>query len=104
MRFSYLIIGKQLGKTYLDIFNKNLIEDPTKQVPGFDLPRKIWCKLNRFRTGHGKCANAIMRVCCFPETFVKTPFLNAAQKKKPSNTLWKNISLLNSSTVSPNFI
>jgi hypothetical protein len=34
MRFSYLIIGKQLGKTYLDIFNKNLIEDPTKQVPG----------------------------------------------------------------------
>jgi hypothetical protein len=41
----------------VDIFNKNLIEDPTKQLPGFDLPRKIWCKLNRFRTGHGKCNN-----------------------------------------------
>jgi hypothetical protein len=39
----------------VDIFNKNLIEDPTKQIPGFNLPRKIWCKLNRFRTGHGKC-------------------------------------------------
>jgi hypothetical protein len=38
----------------VDIFNKNLIEDPTKQIPGFDLPMKIWCKLNRFRTGHGK--------------------------------------------------
>jgi hypothetical protein len=39
--------------------NKNLIEDPTKQIPGFDLPRKIWCKLNRFRTGHGKCNNML---------------------------------------------
>jgi hypothetical protein len=44
----------------VDIFNKNLIEDPTKQIPGFDLPRKIWCKLNRFRTGHGKCNNTSM--------------------------------------------
>jgi hypothetical protein len=43
----------------VDIFNKNLIEDPTKQVPGFDLPRKIWCKLNRFRTGYGKCSNML---------------------------------------------
>jgi hypothetical protein len=45
----------------VDIFNKNLTEDPTKQVPGFDLPMKIWCKLNRFRTalGHGKCNNML---------------------------------------------
>jgi hypothetical protein len=28
-------------------------------IPGFDLPRKIWCKLNRFRTGHGKCNNML---------------------------------------------
>jgi hypothetical protein len=41
----------------VDIFNKNLIEDPT--IPGFHLPRKIWCKLNRFRTGHGKCNNML---------------------------------------------
>jgi hypothetical protein len=39
----------------VDIFNKNL----TKQIPGFDLPRKIWCKLNCFRTGHGKCNNML---------------------------------------------
>jgi hypothetical protein len=43
----------------VDIFNKNLIEDPTKQVPGVDLPRKICCKLNRFRTGHGKSNNML---------------------------------------------
>jgi hypothetical protein len=43
----------------VDIFNKNLIEDPTKQIPGFHLPRTIWCKLNRFRTGHGKCNNIL---------------------------------------------
>jgi hypothetical protein len=45
----------------VDIFNKNLTEDLTKQVPGFDLPMKIWCKLNRFRTtlGHGKCNNML---------------------------------------------
>jgi hypothetical protein len=24
-----------------EVFNKNLIKDPTKQIPGFDLPRKI---------------------------------------------------------------
>jgi hypothetical protein len=43
----------------VDIFNKNLIEDPTKLISRFDLPRKIWWKLNRFRTGHGKCNNML---------------------------------------------
>jgi hypothetical protein len=83
----------------VDIFNKNLFEDPTKQIPGFDLPRKIWCKLNRLEPA---MANAI--ICCFTETFVKTLLVNAVQKKKPSNTLWKNVPLLNSSKVSPNYI
>jgi hypothetical protein len=60
------IVFRSLSSTHsfsfsqdVDIFNKNLIEDPTKQLPGFDLPRKIWCKLNRFRTGHGKCNNML---------------------------------------------
>jgi hypothetical protein len=40
----------------VDISNKNLIEDCTKQVPRH---RKIWCKLNRLRTGHDKCNNML---------------------------------------------
>jgi hypothetical protein len=35
-------------------------KDPTKQVPGFDLLRKICCKLNCFRTGHGKYNNMLI--------------------------------------------
>jgi hypothetical protein len=38
-------------------------------------------------------ANAII---CFTGIFVKTLLVNAVQKKKPSNTLWKNVPLLNS--------
>jgi hypothetical protein len=47
--FSTCDIGKQPVKIF------------SKQVPGFDLPRKIWCKLNRFRTSHGKCNKMLFR-------------------------------------------
>ena len=36
-------------------FNGELIQDPSEEVPGFDLPRSIWTSLNRFRTGQGRC-------------------------------------------------
>lgn len=40
------------------------ISDPTKKPKGFDLPRKIWCRL---RTGHGRCNSATqMEVDGFP--------------------------------------
>ena len=32
-----------------------LIDDPTSQVPGFNLPRREWVSLNRYRTGVGRC-------------------------------------------------
>jgi len=38
------------------VSNQFLITDPTICQPGFDLERKDWTLLNRFRTGHGLCA------------------------------------------------
>lgn len=35
--------------------NSNLVPDPTVRVTGFDLERREWCTLNRFRTNHGRC-------------------------------------------------
>ncbi|RZC40041.1 hypothetical protein BDFB_009445, partial [Asbolus verrucosus] len=42
-------------------FNRNLVENPNIEVPGLNLPRAIWCKLNRQRTGHGKCNDMLYR-------------------------------------------
>lgn len=35
--------------------NAQLIDDPSVQVPGFELPRRHWTTVNRLRTGHGRC-------------------------------------------------
>jgi len=35
--------------------NSSLVEDPTIRLPGFDLHRRQWSLLNRFRTGQGHC-------------------------------------------------
>jgi len=35
--------------------NSHLVCDPTIRQPGFDLPRKQWSLLNRFRTEQGHC-------------------------------------------------
>jgi len=36
--------------------NSFIIDDPTDLVPGYDLPRREWCLLNRFRSGTRRCA------------------------------------------------
>ena len=36
--------------------NKQLVSDPTTPLPGFNLPRRKWSMLNRYRSGHGVCA------------------------------------------------
>ena len=41
--------------------NGSLVADPSIQVPGFNLPRRLWCTLNRFRTGQGRCAASLTR-------------------------------------------
>lgn len=35
--------------------NNELVVDPTMRMPGFNIPRKAWVRLNRIRTGHGNC-------------------------------------------------
>ena len=35
--------------------NTALIKDPTKKLPGFELPRTIWTTTNRIRTEQGRC-------------------------------------------------
>ena len=39
--------------------NKHLINDPTEKLNGMDEDRKIWCRINRIRTGHGRCADTL---------------------------------------------
>ena len=38
------------------VVNQSLVTDPTICPPGFNLPRRLWSTLNRFRTGQGRCA------------------------------------------------
>ena len=42
-----------------EVPNQSLISDPVVCQPGFDLERKDWSLLNRFRTGHGLCASTL---------------------------------------------
>lgn len=41
--------------------NKQLIDDPTEKLNGMEEPRRIWCRLNRMRTGHGRSASMLYK-------------------------------------------
>lgn len=41
--------------------NKSIIENPHQKLAGFNLERKEWKMLNRFRSGHGCSANQMFR-------------------------------------------
>ena len=43
----------------VDVPNKSLINDPTIQLPGMDLPRGQWSLLNRFQSDAGPCRNSM---------------------------------------------
>lgn len=45
----------------VSVFQKELVIDPTKAVNGMELPRQVWIRLNRFRTGQGCCAFLLHR-------------------------------------------
>ncbi len=44
-----------------DVVNHSLVAEPSVYPPGFDLPRRHWSMLNRFRTGQGRCAVNLVR-------------------------------------------
>jgi hypothetical protein len=44
-----------------DVVNHSLVAEPSVCPPGFDLPRRQWSMLNRFRTGQGRCAVNLVR-------------------------------------------
>ena len=44
-----------------DVVNRSLVAEPSVCPPGFDLPRRQWSLLNRFRTGQGRCAVNLVR-------------------------------------------
>ena len=43
------------------VVNNYLVVDPAIRQPGFDLPRRQWCLLNRFRTAQGQCRACLKR-------------------------------------------
>jgi len=50
-------ISQQWREDWLSAFvvNHAVVADPTIRQPGFDLPRRSWSMLNRFRSGQGLC-------------------------------------------------
>ena len=50
--------------TTAPVVNSSLVTDPTIRQPGFDLPRREWSLLNRFRTAQGLCGVSRKRWGC----------------------------------------
>ena len=45
----------------INFSNKSLIDDPNEKLEGYDLERREWRMLNRFRCGHGCCKQQLHR-------------------------------------------
>lgn len=43
------------------ITNHNLVPDPTQEMPGFELPRRLWTAVNRIRVGVGRCRQEMVK-------------------------------------------
>lgn len=52
---------KQYWTDSIDFTNKSLIENPHEKLEGFELDRREWRLLNRFRCGHGCCKQQMHR-------------------------------------------
>lgn len=60
------------------VTNKQLIEYPTVKVKGLELPRRLWLRMNRFRTGRGCCAFLVHRW-----NFAESPLCECGEIQTP---------------------
>ena len=60
---------KQYWTDSCEFTNKSLVKDPYKKLEGFNLERREWSILNRFRCGHGCCKQQMHRW-----NFVDSPY------------------------------
>ena len=44
-----------------DVINRSFIKDPSTTPPDCNLHRRLWCAINRFRTGQGRCVATVVR-------------------------------------------
>lgn len=51
----------ELFHTNPELKNRNLVPTAAVPLPGMDLPRKTWTRLNRFRCGHGRCRDLMFK-------------------------------------------
>lgn len=68
--------------------------DPTAPLHGTHLSRRMWCKLNRIRTGHGRCKASLHKWgfidspecdCGAPEQTIKHIVIDCPLRKFPGN-------------------
>ena len=73
------------------IWNGFLVADPSVRPPGFDLVRSDWVSLNRYRTGHGRCAASLHQWGIQDNIILSAPV--AASRRCPTlstSVRWRN--------------
>lgn len=56
-----ILIEWKVAWNDIQLLNYEFIQDPTKQVEGFQLARNIWVTLNRIRVNHGRCNSSLFK-------------------------------------------
>ena len=59
--------GKICGNLHASVCGSEMITNPKKLVPGTNLSRKFWVKLNRLRTHQGRCNKCLSRWGIVPD-------------------------------------
>ena len=76
------------------VVNSTLVVDPTIWLPGFDLHRRLWSLLNRFRTGQGHC-NACHKKWGFTDNELwRNPDSVTHRQLLPIDQIWRQSTAL----------